>query len=175
MAIVFHTECLGAWVKFWQRCAQEVEAFEVVELSWGYYSERVFKQPVLRKHEMCGLRVHAKPHSCADAVMEQISVLLETKYVWDALIIPAGRLLLSLPDKHAASCVLLAYVWFITILLAPFIPTFLPLSALLAKVHIETVSQQMVHDSAACMPRGGFNIAVLLVLLWQYCVASGTF
>eukprot|EP00971_Amphidinium_carterae_P321050 6381839-Amphidinium_carterae.1 len=68
--------------------------------------------------------------------MDRLAQILFAKLVIDALFLPSARFLtlrpLQLRDAHG----LLTYLWQVTCMLGPFLPELLPMSVVLAQVHI---------------------------------------
>eukprot|EP00971_Amphidinium_carterae_P120636 2390343-Amphidinium_carterae.1 len=153
LTIIFHADCLGAWVFFWQPCA----AFTSSMGAWSNMRFAVessipgmpayVNQQLLSRSEVCELNANIERSRCTDAVLEHLMQLFLVKMVHLTFTFTSFRILSRKRIRFKRAYVLLAYVWSIAMMLGPCIPLLIPLSLLFAAVHTTILFNQfnMLH------------------------------
>eukprot|EP00971_Amphidinium_carterae_P034212 673632-Amphidinium_carterae.1 len=186
VTVACHAECLGAWVYFWAPCRAatcDADAFRehVAQLSRSVDASGIaLRRKILSREDVCGLNRHMRKDQCADAVVERLVRLLFARFVHQTFSIPGSRVLTDVPMRLKSSCVLLGYVWLVTLMFGACIPLLFPLSMLLALVHsailfdhYELVAREDV-DGRAHLTQVGLGFAVCTAVLLELCITLPT-
>eukprot|EP00971_Amphidinium_carterae_P045501 895481-Amphidinium_carterae.1 len=132
VTLVWHADCLGAWVFMWSPCLHF--ARREIEFDFSAYT---FFTKTLSRSDVCGVNVMPKTGRCLDAILARLWTILLSKLVHETFTIPAGQILGRRSMKLSKACGLLSYIWLVSLLLVPCLPLLSLLLLLLSQVHNE--------------------------------------